>query len=61
MEVSRQCSKVVRDYRVTGDYAQFLDYASDRIFLQKVGGGYVFIHRLILEHFAQIELKPVHR
>jgi hypothetical protein len=43
------------------DYAQFLDYASDRIFLQKLGGGYVFIHRLILEHFAQIELKPVHR
>jgi MFS family permease/energy-coupling factor transporter ATP-binding protein EcfA2 len=43
------------------DYAQFLDYASDRIFLQKVGGGYVFIHRLMLEHFAQIELKPVHR
>lgn len=36
------------------NYAQFLDYAVDRIFLQKVGGGYRFIHRLLLEHFADI-------
>ena len=34
------------------DYIRFLDYAADRIFLQKVGGGYMFIHRLLLEHFA---------
>jgi hypothetical protein len=34
------------------NYAHFLDYATERIFLQKVGGGYVFIHRLLLEHFA---------
>jgi hypothetical protein len=37
------------------NYARFLDYASDRIFLQKVGGGYVFIHRLLLEHFARMK------
>jgi hypothetical protein len=43
------------------NYARFLDYASDRIFLQKVGGGYIFIHRLLLEHFAQMELEPVRR
>ena len=36
------------------DYARFLDYAVDRIFLQKVGGGYRFIHRLLLEHFAEM-------
>ncbi|WP_456341414.1 NACHT domain-containing protein [Tolypothrix campylonemoides] len=35
------------------NYARFLDYATERIFLQKVGGGYIFIHRLLLEHFAQ--------
>ncbi len=35
------------------NYARFLDYASERIFLQKVGGGYIFVHRLLLEHFAQ--------
>ena len=38
------------------NYAQFLDYVVERIFLQKVGGGYVFIHRLLLEHFAQMKL-----
>lgn len=43
------------------NYAQFLDYASDRIFLQKVGGGYIFIHRLLLEHFAQMEPEQVRR
>ena len=30
----------------------FLDYAARLVFLQKVGGGYIFIHRLLLEHFA---------
>jgi hypothetical protein len=43
------------------NYARFLDYATDRIFLQKVGGGYIFIHRLLLEHFAQMELEQVRR
>ena len=38
------------------NYARFLDYATEHIFLQKVGGGYIFIHRLLLEHFAQMEL-----
>jgi len=37
------------------DYARFLDYAVDRIFLQKVGGGYRFIHRMLLEHFANMQ------
>jgi DNA polymerase III delta prime subunit len=37
------------------DYAHFLDYAVDRIFLQKVGGGYRFIHRMLLEHFAEMD------
>ena len=33
-------------------YARFLDYAAQRILLRKVGGGYLFLHRLLLEHFA---------
>ena len=37
------------------NYARFLDYAADRLFLQKVGGGYIFIHRMLLEHFAQMK------
>ncbi len=34
--------------------ARFLDFAAERTFLQKVGGGYIFIHRLLLEHFASL-------
>ena len=32
----------------------FLDYCAERIFLRKVGGGYIFIHRLLMEHFASL-------
>ncbi|MGD1900016.1 MAG: protein kinase [Phormidesmis sp.] len=38
--------------RIPWNYARFLNYAAERIFLQRVGGGYIFIHRLLLEHFA---------
>jgi hypothetical protein len=37
------------------DYPRFLDHAAKLIFLQKVGGGYIFMHRLLLEHFASLE------
>lgn len=37
------------------DYVSFLNYASARLFLQKVGGGYIFVHRMLLEHFARME------
>jgi hypothetical protein len=39
------------------NYAHFLDYAADRIFLHKVGGGYIFIHRLLMEHFAAMDIQ----
>ena len=32
-------------------YPRFLDYAAERVLLRKVGGGYIFIHRLLLEYF----------
>ena len=37
------------------NYAHFLDHASRLNFLQKVGGGYIFIHRLLLEHFGAMD------
>lgn len=37
--------------------SHFLDYATERIFLRKVGGGYIFIHRLLLEYFAGLGRK----
>jgi hypothetical protein len=33
---------------------RFLEFAVDHIFLRRVGGGYIFIHRLLLEHFAEL-------
>lgn len=39
------------------NYTRFLNYATERIFLQKVGGGYIFVHRLLLEHFARMSHK----
>jgi hypothetical protein len=43
------------------NYARFLDYATDRLFLQKVGGGYIFVHRMLLEHFAAMPLEQEKR
>jgi serine/threonine protein kinase len=45
------------DRRVPLNYPRFLDYATERILLRKVGGGYIFIHRLLLEYFASLEEK----
>jgi class 3 adenylate cyclase/DNA polymerase III delta prime subunit len=38
------------------NYARFLNYATNCILLQKVGGGYVFIHRSLLEHFTALPI-----
>jgi phospholipase C len=35
------------------NYVSFLDFATERLFLRKVGGGYIFVHRSILEYFAE--------
>jgi hypothetical protein len=34
------------------NYVKFLDYTAERIFLRKVGSGYIFIHRLLQDYFA---------
>jgi hypothetical protein len=39
------------------NYARFLNWSVEQLFLQKVGGGYIFIHRLLLEHFAQMQFE----
>ncbi|MGH7928155.1 MAG: hypothetical protein ACREQV_10190, partial [Candidatus Binatia bacterium] len=36
-------------------YPRFLDYATERMFLQRVGGRYRFIHDLLRDHFAALE------
>jgi eukaryotic-like serine/threonine-protein kinase len=37
----------------------FLDEAADRLLLHKVGGGYIFVHRLLLDYFAALETRFV--
>jgi hypothetical protein len=44
-----------RSGAIPADYVGFLDYAAERILLRKVGGGYQFIHRMLLEYFAGLE------
>ncbi|OLP16300.1 hypothetical protein BST81_22145 [Leptolyngbya sp. 'hensonii'] len=39
--------------RIPWNYGQFLDHACQLIFLQRVGGGYIFMHRLLLEYLGQ--------
>jgi hypothetical protein len=43
------------------NYPRFLDYCTERIFLRKVGGSYIFIHRLLMEHFAEMTDEDIER
>ena len=36
------------------NYVSFLDHAVKRVFLLRVGGGYIFIHRMVMEYFASL-------
>ena len=36
------------------DLIKFLDQCDKLIFLKKVGGGYIFIHRMLLDYFADL-------
>ncbi|AKG20747.1 NACHT domain-containing protein [Calothrix sp. 336/3] len=38
------------------NYAKFLSRAAERRFIQQIGGRYRFIHRLLLEHFADMRV-----
>jgi transcriptional regulator with XRE-family HTH domain len=36
------------------NYIRFLDHAANRMLLRKVGAGYIFAHRLLLDYFASL-------
>jgi hypothetical protein len=40
------------------DYARFLDYASEKLFLKKAGGVYEFVHPTLRDHFAEMSIEP---
>lgn len=46
-----------RNGYIPWNYARFLDYCTERLFLQRVGGRYRFIHKLLQDHFAKMEFK----
>jgi hypothetical protein len=46
-----------RDGLIPSDLVGFLEYADSRILVQRVGGGYLFIHRLLQDHFAMLPMK----
>lgn len=41
---------------VPWNYPRFLDYTVKQILLRRVGGGYIFIHQLLLEYFASLNV-----
>jgi serine/threonine protein kinase/DNA polymerase III delta prime subunit/MFS family permease len=47
-----------RDGAMPWNYPRFLNYAAEHTLLQKVGGGYMFVHRFLLEYFASLEASP---
>jgi hypothetical protein len=49
---------LVRNGSIPWNYVRSLDHAAERILLRKVGGGYAFIHRMLLEHFAARYVEP---
>jgi serine/threonine protein kinase/DNA polymerase III delta prime subunit len=43
-----------RSGAIPWDYTHFLDAVVERILLRKVGGGYIFLHRLLLDYLATL-------
>lgn len=43
-----------RSGKTPRQFIPFLDYCAKLILLKKVGGGYIFIHRMLLEYFAKL-------
>jgi len=35
----------------------FLEHAVNFIFLRRVGGSYIFVHRTLMEHFAELDVE----
>ena len=48
-------------HTIPRSFADLLDYATSLNLLRKVGGGYIFIHRLLMEYFASLTLEDIER
>ncbi|NJM58801.1 MAG: hypothetical protein HC857_17245 [Synechococcales cyanobacterium RU_4_20] len=47
-----------RTGQIPWNYARFLNHCTDRLLLQRVGGGYRFIHKRLQDHFAELPFEP---
>lgn len=54
-------SILARAEKLPWNLLQVLDHATDRILLQRVGGGYIFQHRLLQDYFANLQPKAKER
>jgi len=43
-----------RNRYTPSNFVNFLDHCAKLILLKKVGGGYIFVHRMLLEYFADL-------
>jgi eukaryotic-like serine/threonine-protein kinase len=50
---------LVRSNNIPWKYADFLDFAVEHVLMQRVGSGYIFMHRSLLEYFADLHSAPV--
>lgn len=41
------------------DSTRFLDHTVNHIFMRKIGQGYIFVHRWLLDHFAKLEATKI--
>ena len=49
---------LIHNGSIPWNYGKFLDDAAERILLRKVGGSYVFLHRMLLKYFAALYVEP---
>lgn len=49
---------LIRNGSTPWNYVRFLDHAAERVLLRKVGGGYAFLHRMLLDYFAARYAEP---
>jgi hypothetical protein len=45
---------LIREGTIPWNYQRFLNYACDRVLMYRSGIGYVFVHRLLMEHIANL-------
>jgi hypothetical protein len=52
------CALLRRDDALPRDLLGFLDFADSHVLLRRAGGGYLFVHRLLLDYFAEYPVTP---